>query len=99
MSHSSRSQTCVSSELLLDADCSAHQSPDECHGPADHKIFPSSSLRSASGVNIVSLQGRPSAICTQIERDGRKMRNATGETSVVSDNVRPRFSLPGSSCE
>src|SRR5215469_16587005 len=99
MSHSSRSQSRASSELVVDTDCSAHQSPDEYHGPADHRIFPSRSLRSASGVIIASLQGRLFAICTQIGRDGRKMRNATGGTSKVSDNVSSRFPLLGSSWE
>ena len=77
-------------EILLEFSSfqpSVHQSPDERHGPADHKIFPCSFLRSVA-VSTARLAGRPCDTRTRSRHAGRRIRNARKGRSLASDIVR-----------
>src|SRR5271165_1783750 len=88
-SHSSRSHGQAWSLAALPCSAfSAHQSPEERHGPADHKIFPCSAPRSFWIGKELTLTGRPSATRTQSCHGGRNIRNANGGgCSSISDVV------------
>ena len=92
------SKACTSSAFLGKADCSAHQSPDEHHGPADHRSFPAIPLGSFR-INIANSEGRPSPSCTRTCLGGRNTRKARGEAFVISDIVGLPFSCLVSCCE
>src|SRR5580692_308329 len=72
ISHSSRSHgpVCPTFESFGFA-FSAHQLPDECHGPADHKTFPCSFSRLLCFVSADKLMGRPSSRRTRNRHGGR----------------------------
>ena len=66
---------------------SVHQSPDERHGPADHKILPCTPLRSVCFATVVKLTGRPSDSRTRSSHGGRNIRNTSRGLLSLSDNV------------
>src|ERR1035438_10618672 len=87
-SHSSRSHGHAGSLFALCSFAfSVHQSPEERHGPADHKTFPCSSPRRAGFVMAAKTTGRPSASLTCSCHGGRNMRKAIRAGSVKSDIV------------